>query len=125
MTKTLESGGVTQTISRVRPRLTMGHSTLAARDLDALQNFYCYVLGFEVTNRGPIPGDLELAFLSQDPAARGVRAGVECMTWGESHRRALQPGNRQRLSRTWRARRIAGGTVRVLRPTSNTRPSPS
>ena len=67
MTKPLESG-VTQTISRVRPRLTMGHSTLAARDLDALQNFYCDVLGFEVTNRGPIPGDLELAFLSQDPA---------------------------------------------------------
>ena len=54
---------------RKRPRLVVGHSTLAARDLDALQKFYCEVLGFEVTNRGPIPGDLELAFLSQDPSA--------------------------------------------------------
>jgi catechol-2,3-dioxygenase len=50
--------------------LTVAHSTLAARDLDALQNFYCEVLGFEVTNRGPVGDEgLELAFLSQDPGA--------------------------------------------------------
>ena len=52
-----------------RPRLTVGHSTLAARDLDALASWYCEVLGFEVTNRGPIPNDQEIAFLSQDPTA--------------------------------------------------------
>ncbi len=53
-----------------RPRLTVAHSTLAARDLDALQSFYCDVLGFEVTNRGPVGDEgLELAFLSQDPGA--------------------------------------------------------
>ena len=69
MTTAIESGGVAETGSRVRPRLAMGHSTLAARDLDALQNFYCDVLGFDVTNRGPIPDGLELAFLSQDPSA--------------------------------------------------------
>lgn len=56
--------------SRTRPRLAMGHSTLAARDLPALRDFYCHVLGFEVTNYGPIPTEgQELVFLSQDPNA--------------------------------------------------------
>lgn len=67
----------TQTTStnagRARPRLFVGHSTLAARDLDALQNWYCTVLGFVVTNEGPVdeadPTGVRLAFLSQDPAA--------------------------------------------------------
>ncbi len=49
------------------PRLTLGHTTLAARDLDRLAAFYCDVLGFHVTNRGPVPGGSEIAFLSQDP----------------------------------------------------------
>lgn len=50
------------------PRLTLGHCTLAARDLDRLSAFYCDVLGFEITNRGPVGDDgAELAFLSQDP----------------------------------------------------------
>ncbi len=55
---------------RIRPRLVVGHSTLAARDLDALCRFYCDVLGFEVTNRGGV-GDQgqEIAFLSQDATA--------------------------------------------------------
>lgn len=51
------------------PRLTLGHTTLAARDLDRLVAFYCDVLGFHVTNRGPVPGGSEIAFLSQDPSA--------------------------------------------------------
>ncbi|MGH0028916.1 MAG: VOC family protein [Myxococcota bacterium] len=51
------------------PRLTLGHTTLAARDLDRLSAFYCDVLGFHVTNRGPVPGGSEIAFLSQDPGA--------------------------------------------------------
>lgn len=50
-----------------KPRLTLGHSTLAARDLDELAAFYCDVLGFHVTNRGPTPDGGEIAFLSQDP----------------------------------------------------------
>jgi catechol 2,3-dioxygenase len=59
------------TTTRPRPRLTTGHSTLAARDLDALKAFYCNVLGFEVTNTGPVPNepDQQLVFLSQDPSA--------------------------------------------------------
>jgi catechol 2,3-dioxygenase len=58
------------TASRVRPRLVVGHSTLAARNLDALSRFYTDVLGFEVTNRGGIGDEgLELIFLSQDASA--------------------------------------------------------
>lgn len=51
------------------PRLTLGHTTLAARDLDRLSAFYRDVLGFHVTNRGPVPGGSEIVFLSQDPNA--------------------------------------------------------
>jgi catechol 2,3-dioxygenase len=50
-----------------KSRLTLGHSTLAARDLDKLAAFYCAVLGFHVTNRGKTPDGGEIAFLSQDP----------------------------------------------------------
>ena len=58
------------TTTRPRPRLATGHSTLAARDLQALKAFYCDALGFEVTNEGPIPTEgQELVFLSQDPSA--------------------------------------------------------
>jgi len=49
------------------PRLTLGHRTLAARDLDRLCAFYVDALGFHVTNRGKLPDGSELAFLSQDP----------------------------------------------------------
>ncbi len=52
---------------RTTPRLTLGHTTLAARDLDRLAAFYRDVLGFHVTNRGPVPGGSEIVFLSQDP----------------------------------------------------------
>lgn len=74
----------TMSRNRQRPRLAMGHSTLAARDLDALQAFYCDVLGFEVTNRGPIPHDQEIAFLSQDPAAHHQIAMVGGASTGPS-----------------------------------------
>jgi len=49
------------------PRLSLSHTTVAVKDLDRILEFYCNVLGFEVTNRGT-PGDgSELAFVSQDP----------------------------------------------------------
>jgi len=63
-----------------KPRLVLGHSTLAARDLDELSAFYCDVLGFHVTNRGPLPDGGELLFLSQDPENHhqiAMTAGVE------------------------------------------------
>ena len=49
------------------PRLTLAHTTLAAKNLDELLDFYCNVLGFHVTNRGDVPGGSEIAFISQDP----------------------------------------------------------
>ena len=51
------------------PRLTLGHVTIAVRDLDAMVAFYTEVLGFHVTNRGEAGPDSQLAFLSQDPTA--------------------------------------------------------
>jgi catechol 2,3-dioxygenase len=66
------------TPARIRPRLLMGHSTLAARDLESLHRFYCDVLGFEVTNRGPVGEEgLELVFLSQDGGAHHQIAMVK------------------------------------------------
>ena len=47
-------------------RLTLSHATVAVRDLDAMLDFYCGVLGFAVTNRGAV-GEGEMAFISQDP----------------------------------------------------------
>ena len=48
-------------------RLSLSHATVAVRDLDAMLDFYCGVLGFVVTNRGTA-GDGEMAFISQDPS---------------------------------------------------------
>ncbi len=49
------------------PRLSLSHATLAVRDLDAMLDFYCDVLGFAVTNRGTVGDEGELVFISQDP----------------------------------------------------------
>ena len=48
-------------------RLSLSHTTLAVRDLDAMLDFYCDVLGFVVTNRGEVGAGSEMAFISQDP----------------------------------------------------------
>lgn len=54
----------------LRPRLSLGHATIAVRDLDTMVAFYTDVLGFHVTNRGePAPGMGEMVFLSQDPTS--------------------------------------------------------
>lgn len=53
-----------------RPRLSLGHATLAVRDVDRMVAFYTDVLGFHVSNRGePVPGMGEMVFLTQDPMA--------------------------------------------------------
>lgn len=51
-----------------RPRLGLSHTTIAVQDLATMLDFYCGVLGFEVTNRGEVPGGGEMAFISQDPS---------------------------------------------------------
>ena len=48
-------------------RLSLSHATVAVRDLDAMLEFYCGVLGFVVTNRGEAGEGSQMAFISQDP----------------------------------------------------------
>ena len=66
ITRTADAG---RAAPKTHPALVVGHSTLAARDLDGLVGFYCDTLGFQVTNRGFIPDGKELVFLCQDPTA--------------------------------------------------------
>ncbi len=50
-------------------KLTWSHAVLYVRDLDKMLDFYTNVLGFEITDRGPL-GDStppEIIFLSQNP----------------------------------------------------------
>lgn len=49
------------------PALQLSHSTITVKDLNTMLDFYGTVLGFHVTNRGVV-GDVEMAFISQDPA---------------------------------------------------------
>lgn len=52
------------------PRLSLGHATLAVRDMPRMVEFYTQVLGFQVTNRGePVPGMGDMVFMSQDATA--------------------------------------------------------
>jgi catechol-2,3-dioxygenase len=51
-----------------RPRLTVSHTTIAVKDLDAIVDFYTDVLGFQVTNRAEVGDGTEMAFISQDPS---------------------------------------------------------
>lgn len=63
--------------------LRWSHSVLYVRDLDDMVDFYTKVLGFEVSDRGPLgpPGSPDIVFMSQvdtdhhQIAFVGVRAG--------------------------------------------------
>ena len=49
-------------------RLSWSHAVLYVRDQDAMLDFYTKILGFEVTDRGPLAeGAPEIIFLSQSP----------------------------------------------------------
>ena len=50
----------------MRPQLNFSHVGIWVTDLEATREFYTDVLGFVMTDRGPI-GDTELVFLSQSP----------------------------------------------------------
>lgn len=49
------------------PPLSFSHFGILARDTKALSEFYVRVLGFTVTDRGDLPGNMSLVFLSRDP----------------------------------------------------------
>ena len=40
------------------------HSVLKVRDIEAMTQFYCDALGFEVADRGTVGADAEIVFLS-------------------------------------------------------------
>jgi catechol-2,3-dioxygenase len=49
--------------------LSWSHIVIYAKDTDRMLDFYTRVLGFQVTDRGDIPGrGYEIIFMSQDPA---------------------------------------------------------
>jgi catechol 2,3-dioxygenase len=100
------------------PRLMLGHTTLAARDVDRLSVFYCDVLGFHVTNRGPVPGGSEIVFLSQDPSAHHQIAMVGGLEPPDAafvliDHLAFRTGTLDDL-RTLRAKLEAAGVERIL-----------
>jgi len=49
--------------------LTLSHAVLHVHDLPTMLDYYTRVLGFAITDRGPIgpPGSPEIVFMSQDP----------------------------------------------------------
>ena len=49
-------------------KLSWSHAVLNVRDLDVMLNFYTDVLGFKISDRGPLgPGAPEIVFMSNDP----------------------------------------------------------
>nr|BAH89746.1 catechol 2,3-dioxygenase [uncultured bacterium]BAH90536.1 catechol 2,3-dioxygenase [uncultured bacterium] len=49
-------------------KLTWSHAVLNVRDLDRMLEFYTGVLGFTISDRGPLgPGAPEIVFMSNDP----------------------------------------------------------
>ena len=106
------------TTSSSTPRLTLGHSTLAARDLDRLSAFYCDVLGFVITNRGSAGPDGELLFLSADPGSHhqiAMTSGVDvpASAFVMVDHFAFQTGTLDDL-RSIHANLIAGGVEGIL-----------
>jgi catechol 2,3-dioxygenase-like lactoylglutathione lyase family enzyme len=51
----------------VPPRLAFSHVGIFVTALEPMVDFYTRVLGFTVSDRGPVPGRGELVFLSRDP----------------------------------------------------------
>jgi catechol-2,3-dioxygenase len=48
--------------------LRLSHTVLQVNDLDNMLDYYTRVLGFAITDRGPLgPGGAQIVFLSQDP----------------------------------------------------------
>ena len=59
---------ITQTAHQTRPpRLRFSHFGMSVSDIPKMEAFYTKVLGFTVTDRGPIEGGAELVFMSRNP----------------------------------------------------------
>ncbi|MEM7100085.1 MAG: VOC family protein [Pseudomonadota bacterium] len=47
--------------------LTWSHAVMYVRDLENMLDFYTNILGFEITDQGPIGPEITITFLSQNP----------------------------------------------------------
>ena len=47
--------------------LKLSHAFIAVADLDEVVPFYTDILGFQITDRGPLNDEVEAVFMSQDP----------------------------------------------------------
>lgn len=63
-------------------QLLWSHAVVYVSDMDEMLDFYSRVMGFEVTDRGPMRGEgsPEIVFLSQDPAHHHQLAFVDSRT---------------------------------------------
>ncbi len=59
------------------PKLSLAHATLSVTRFEEALDFYRDVLGFQITNRGEVPGGGKMAFISQDPNNHHQIAMVE------------------------------------------------
>jgi catechol-2,3-dioxygenase len=50
------------------PQLHFSHMGINVTDLGAMEDFYCRVLGFVVSDRGELDGGRQIVFLTRDPA---------------------------------------------------------
>lgn len=64
-------------------KLDWSHAVLNVRDLGKMLDFYTNVLGFEVSDRGPLRDGLEIVFLSQHPDEHHQLAMVNSRRDGE------------------------------------------
>ena len=63
--------------------LTWSHAVLNVRDLGAMLDFYTHVLGFEITDRGPVGDEREIVFLSQNADEHHQLAMMNSRTDGD------------------------------------------
>lgn len=107
-------------------KLEVGHAVIYAHDIDAMIEFYTSVLGFEVTDRGPLaqrgPG-VEIVFLSQSATAHHqlafVNGRAEVGPSNSVDHVAFRSGGTIDDLRKLKARLESLGTVSNIRPVTH------
>lgn len=66
--------------------LKLSHAFINVADLDKVVPFYTDILGFQVTDRGPLNGETEAVFMSQDPENHHQIALADSLQDGDGKR---------------------------------------
>ena len=74
------------------PRMKFSHLGLVVSDLEAMQDFYTRVLGFELTDKGTTGSGATMAFLTLDPAEHHQVFLVDGKPDGELPANRFMPG---------------------------------